>query len=260
MCLLGSHSVSAVEIIAHRGASYDAPENTLSSFKLGYQQGADADELDIYRSKDGKIVVMHDSDTGRIAGVTNKVETQTSVELRQLEIGRWGQWKDKGFSEKTPFLDEVLSLIPDGKRLFIEIKSSSKILPDLQRTLKRGGKKPEQTVLIGFDYQTMKLAKARMPKLKVLWLVSSDPKTKQYPPVEELIQKTKDAHLDGLDLNSGFPINVEFVQKVHQAGLEIHTWTVDDPEVARKEAAAGVDGITTNRPQWMREQLAAGTK
>jgi glycerophosphoryl diester phosphodiesterase len=260
MCLLGSHSALAVEIIAHRGASHDAPENTLSSFKLGYQQGADADELDIYRSKDGKIVVIHDSNTSRLAGVTNKVEAQTSAELRQLEIGQWGQWKDKGFSEKIPFLNEVLPLIPEGKQLFIEIKSSAMILPELRKMLKRSGKAPRQTVLIGFDYETMKLAKARMPKLKVLWLVSSDPKTKQFPPVEELIQKTRAARLDGLDLNSGFPINNEFVQKVHQAGLQLYTWTVDDPAVARQEADAGVDGITTNRPQWLREQLAAGTK
>jgi glycerophosphoryl diester phosphodiesterase len=258
MCLLGSHPVFAVEIIAHRGASHDAPENTLSSFKLGYKQGADADELDIYLSKDGKIVVIHDGNTARISGVTNVVESQTFAELRQLEVGQWGPWQGKGFSEKIPLLGEVLPLIPDRKQLFIEIKSSSRILPELRKTLKRGGKKPAQTVLIGFDYKTMQQAKAELPKLKVLWLISSDPKTKQFPGVEDLIEKARAASLDGLDVNSGFPISSEFVRKVHDAGLKLYTWTVDDAEVARKEATVGVDGITTNRPEWMREQLATG--
>ena len=87
----------AVEIIGHRGASYDAPENTLASFKLGYQQKADADELDIYLTKDGKIVVMHDANTARTAGVSNKLATSTFDDLRKLDAGQWGKWKGKGF-------------------------------------------------------------------------------------------------------------------------------------------------------------------
>jgi glycerophosphoryl diester phosphodiesterase len=247
----------AVEIVGHRGASYDAPENTMASFKLGYQQKADADELDIYLTKDGKIVVMHDANTARTAGVSNKLATSTFDDLRKLDAGQWGKWKGKGFSEKIPSLDEVLALIPEGRRLFIEIKCGPEVLPELGRVLQHAGKKPGQTVLIGFNYETMKQAKAALPNLQSLWLVSNDKKTKKYPPVEGLIKKTKAANLDGLDLESGFPIDSDFVRKVHDAGLKLYTWTVDDPEVARKEAAAGVEGITTNRPGWLREQLAA---
>jgi glycerophosphoryl diester phosphodiesterase len=255
--LFGSVMGYAVEIIGHRGASFDAPENTLASFKLGYQQNADADELDIYLTKDGKIIVLHDADTARIAGVTNKVTTHTFDELRRLEVGQWGKWKGKGFSEKLPSLDEALALMPEGKRFFIELKSGPEILPELRRVLQRAGKKPEQTVLIGFNYATVKDAKATFPQLQVLWLAGADHKTKEYPPVENLIQMTKAANLDGLDLESGFPIDSSFVQQVHAAGLMLYTWTVDDPELARKEAVAGVEGITTNRPGWLREQLAA---
>ena len=247
----------AVEIIGHRGASYDAPENTLASLSLSYRQKADAGECDIHLSKDGKIVVMHDANTARTAGVSNKLISATFEELRQLDVGQWGKWKGKGFSEKIPSLDEVLALIPEGKKLFIEIKCGPEVLPELGRALKRAGTKPEQTVLIGFGYDTVKQAKAALPHLQVLWLAAADKKTKKYPPVEQLIQKVKAANLDGLDLESGFPIDSAFVQKVHGAGLKLYTWTVDDPEVARKEATAGVDGITTNRPGWLREQLAA---
>jgi glycerophosphoryl diester phosphodiesterase len=257
--LLGPLVGSAVEIIGHRGASFDAPENTLASFKLAYQQKADADELDIYLTSDGKIAVIHDSTTGRTAGITNKVTKTTFAELRKLDVGQWGKWKGKGFSEKIPSLDEVLALIPDGKRLFIEIKCGPEVLPELGRALKHAGRKPEQTVLIGFGYDTVKQAKAEFPQLQVLFLSGPASKTKKYPPLEELIEKAKAANLDGLDLESGFPIDAAFVQKVHDAGLKLYTWTVDDPELARKEAAAGVEGITTNRPGWLRQQLAAAS-
>jgi glycerophosphoryl diester phosphodiesterase len=255
--LLSSNMGYAVEIIGHRGASFDAPENTLASFKLGYQQKADADELDIYLTRDGKIVVMHDASTARTAGVSNQLAAATFDELRRLDVGQWGKWQGKGFSEKIPALSEVLPLIPKGRRLFIEIKCGPEVLPELGRVLKRAGKKPEQTVLIGFGYDTMKQAKAAFPHLQVLWLAGADSKTKKYLPVDELIRKAKAANLDGLDLESGFPMDSAFVKQVHAAGLKLYTWTVDDPELARKEAAAGVEGITTNRPGWLREQLAA---
>jgi glycerophosphoryl diester phosphodiesterase len=255
--LLGTSMGFAVEIIGHRGASHDAPENTLASFKLGYQQKADADELDIYLTKDGKIIVIHDGNTARTTGVTNKVAMQTFDELRRLDAGQFGQWKGKGFSEKLPSLDEVLALIPEGRRLFIEIKCGPEVLPELGRVLKRAARKPEQTVLIGFGYETMRQAKAALPNLQALWLVGAEGKPRKYAPVEGLIEKAKAAKLDGLDLDSGFPIDSDFVQKVHGAGLKLYTWTVDDSEVARKESAAGVEGITTNRPGWLREQLTA---
>jgi glycerophosphoryl diester phosphodiesterase len=176
--------------------------------------------------------------------------------LRRLQVGQWGSWKGKGFSEKVPSLQEVLALIPPGKRLFIEIKCGPEVLPELERVLKRGRKKPEQTVLIGFDLETVRQAKAKFPKLEVCWLAAPDKKDKSKPPVAELVEKAKAAHLDGLDLQWEFPIDAAFVQKVHAAGLKLYTWTVDDGAVARKEAGLGVDGITTNRPQWLRQQLA----
>src|SRR5512139_3141338 len=99
VAVLATASTMAIDIVAHRGASADAPENTLAAFKLGYQQNADADECDIYLTKDGKIVVMHDGNTARTSGVTNKIATQTFAQLRKLEVGQWGQWKGRGFSE-----------------------------------------------------------------------------------------------------------------------------------------------------------------
>jgi glycerophosphoryl diester phosphodiesterase len=246
----------AVEIIAHRGASFDAPENTLSSFKLGYQQNADAAELDIHLTRDGRVVVLHDPDTARAAGVAKRVVERTFDELRHLEVGQWGRWRGKGFSERIPALEEVLALVPDGKRLFIEIKCGPEVLAPLARILETHHKKPGQTVLIGLDFPTMQRAKARFPRHAVCWVVGRNTAGRGYPPVQELITKAKASNFGGLDLDKRFPITPQFVDAVHQAGLKLYTWAVDDLRTARAELAAGVDGITTNRPGWLRERLA----
>ena len=81
--------VAAVEIIAHRGASYDAPENTLASVQLGWERNADAVEVDVYLSKDRKIVVIHDENTKRTTGHDGLVHKMTWAQLRQLDAGSW---------------------------------------------------------------------------------------------------------------------------------------------------------------------------
>src|SRR5688500_18202217 len=85
--LLQPSNLSAVEIIAHRGASFDAPENTLSAMKLAWEQKADAVELDLWFSQDGKLVVIHESVTKRIGGSANKVATQSWESVHQCDVG-----------------------------------------------------------------------------------------------------------------------------------------------------------------------------
>ena len=124
------------QIIAHRGASFDAPENTVAALRLGYAQGADAGELDIHLSQDGRIVVIHDADTARVSGHKQPVAVQTLAELRTRNAGQWGQWQGSGFAEKIPELAEILALVPAGKRLFIETKVGVEILPELGRVIR----------------------------------------------------------------------------------------------------------------------------
>jgi glycerophosphoryl diester phosphodiesterase len=253
--LAGFFSAQGLEIIAHRGASTDAPENTVASMKLGYEQKADACECDVYLTKDGKLMVMHDRSTLRTTGVSNWVSHTTSTELRKLEVAQWGQWKGKGFSEKTPFLEEVLAVVPAGKKIFVELESGPEMLPEVERQLAASGLKEEQIVIIGFNYDVVTRAKALMPQYQVYYLHAEDRQTKQYPSVESLIEKALASRLDGLNLYYGFPIDEEFVRKVKKAGLKLYIWTVNDADVGRNLARLKVDGITTDRPQWLREQI-----
>lgn len=96
-----------------------------------------------------------------------------------------------------------------------------------------------------------------LPDIPVLLLVSGnkDKETGQSPQLEELIAVAKAAGVDGLNLDVRFPIDQSVMKQVHRAGLKLYVWTVNDADQARRLAAAGVDGITTDRPGWLREQL-----
>lgn len=250
-----SASLHAVEIIGHRGASFDAPENTLASMNLAWRQQADGIETDIHLSQDGRIVVIHDYDTLRVSGISNRVATTPWAQLQRLDVGSWkgADWA----GEKLPTLDSLIATVPRDKCFLIEIKVHEEILPALEAAFQASHKSPQQLRIITFYLETAQAAKTRFPKHEVYWLVGygKDPATGQPPSVTELIAKARAAHLDGLDLDAKFPIDTRFVQQVHAAGLKLHVWTVDDPERAAVLAAAGVDGITTNKPKLLRERL-----
>lgn len=252
-----NRAIEAVEIVGHRGASYDAPENTLASVKLAWKRGADAVEIDVYLSKDGRIVAIHDETTKRTAGVDRKVVDQSFAQLRKLDAGTWKGRKWAG--EKIPSLREVLATIPAGKRLFIEVKCGDEIIPPLKRDLKAAGKKPAQSAVIGFSYSTMRKVKRELPDLDVFWVVGlkRDKKTKRWTPgVDEIVRKTKAAKLQGAHLSSKPVIDRDYVSRFQDASLKLFVWTVNDPQEAKRVIAAGVDGITTDRPGYLKRRLS----
>ncbi len=168
--LLCMHS-HAVDIIAHRGASYDAPENTIASTKLAWEQQADASECDVWLTKDGRIIVCHDDNTKKTAGRDRKLVDQTLAELRELDAGLWKgpQWK----GEKLPTLRELLDTVPPGRRLVIEIKCGPEIMPELARDLKASGRKADQLAIISFNYDSVREAKKMFPDIPAFYLASN---------------------------------------------------------------------------------------
>lgn len=254
MPAVGTPATDTIDIIAHRGASYDAPENTLSAVRLGWEQ-ADKVEIDVHLTRDGRIVLMHDKTTKRTAGVDRNVADQTLAELRRLDAG---SWKDARFAgEKIPTLDEVIATIPAGKRLVIEVKCGPEILPALKESLRRSGRPARQFLIIAFSHPTLRAIKQALPEIEMYWLSGFRPDEAGAftPSVDELIRQARKANFEGLNLSYKGPIDRDFVRKVKAAGLKCYVWTVDSPEEARRLIAAGVDGITTNRPAWLRQQV-----
>lgn len=245
-----------VEITGHRGASYDAPENTLSSVRLGWEQNADSVEIDVWLSKDGHIVLSHDKDTKKCAGVDKLVVDQTLAELRQLDVGQWKNEKYAG--ERMPVLSEILPTIPTGKRLLIEIKCGPEIVPTLVNELQAAGRQTAETAVICFNADVVAAMKKARPDLQVYWLVGlkQDKKSGAWShSAEQLVEKAKELHADGVDLSACDAITPAFGKTIKDAGLKLLVWTVNDPKMAKQMIAAGVEGITTDRPAWLREQL-----
>jgi len=252
VCLPSVAGDSTVEIIAHRGASKDAPENTVAAIKPAWEQKADASEFDIYLSKDGKIVVIHDSDTQRTAGISKQVAGSTLAELRLLDVGKWKGEKFAG--EKIPTLDEMLATVPIGKQVFIEVKCGPEVIPELDRVLKAAKLKVGQTPIISFNPSVIEAVKKVRPDLSAYWIVGLNKKDRAF--ADSLIDKAKAIKADGLDLAASALIDANYIKAAKAAGLKVYVWTVNDAATAKRMVEIGVDGITTDRPGWLREQLS----
>jgi glycerophosphoryl diester phosphodiesterase len=238
-------------IVAHRGASHDAPENTLAAFELAWEQGSDGIEGDFYLTADGKIVCIHDRDTKRTAGVKRMVEQSTLAELRELEYGSWKNPKWKG--EEIPTLEQVLMTVPKGKLFVIELKSKLAIVPVLASELKRLDTSGIELLIITFDEQTASACKRLIPSVEVHWLTSFDDKqTKSVyrPTAQQIAATVKRAGVEGVGMKGVREvINAEFIRELTACGCDVfHVWTIDSVDDARYFQQLGTLGITTNRP------------
>ena len=245
----------AVEIVAHRGASFDAPENTLAAVNLAWQQQTDAVEVDVYLSADRQIVVVHDKTLKRYGGPDKPIAKMTYAELQKHEVGSWKDEKWKG--EPIPLLSEVLETVPEGKRLFIEIKCGVEIVPHLVTVLKAAGLPPEQTAIICFSSNVISAAAKQLPEIKRYWLASlkaHEVTGKVRPTVEELIATAHQIDSDGLDLGGTVAVIDEaYVARLNEESLPLYVWTINSPKEAHRLSAIGVKGITTDRPALLRQ-------
>ncbi|WP_372931707.1 glycerophosphodiester phosphodiesterase family protein [Mariniphaga sediminis] len=247
MVLFSTGLFAQQTFIAHRGASYLAPENTVASANLAWELGADAVEVDIYLTKDNRVMVIHDKDTKRTAAWKKNmvIKDSPALVLRDLDVGSWKDEKYKG--EKIPFLSEIIETVPVDKKLVVEIKCGSEVIPHLERVVEKSGKK-DQIIFICFGWETILDTKKAFPDNKCYWLSSSK------GGLEKKIEQAAAAGLEGVNLH--FNIVDEEVMEVAKANnLEVLVWTVDDPAVAQKLTDLGVAAITTNRPQWLKEEM-----
>lgn len=261
LCVLSGPTANAQLIVAHRGASADAPENTLAAFRLAWQQDSDAVEGDFYLTKDRQIVALHDKSTDRTAGVDWDVREQTLSRLQSLDVGRWKHRRYRG--ERIPTLEQVCQVIPSDRTLVLEIKDTPRIVPVLvaetQNMAALKSLVPNRLIIISFNAQVVAACKQSLPEVKALWLTGfkEDEVTGEITPtIDTILQTLQQTGADGLDCKASGHIDASFARQLREDGYEFHVWTVDDRKVAARFQKLGVDSITTNRPRYIRSGLA----
>jgi len=246
--LLTMNVLAQNSFIAHRGASFLAPENTVAAAELAWELGADAVEVDVYLTKDNRVMVIHDKDTKRTCSERKNltIKDSPSMLLRDLDAGEWKGDEFKG--ERIPFLSEIIETAPEGGDVVVEIKCGSEIIPALKRCVEKS-EKPDQIVFISFGWKTILDVQKEFPEHKCYWLSSSK------SGLNKKIDQAAEKGLAGLNLKYSI-IDEEIVKIASEKGLDILTWTVDDPKEAKRLTEIGVKGITTNRPKWLKEEMA----
>lgn len=248
LTLFAGHVVlSKPLIVAHRGASYDAPENTLPAFELAWKQGADAIEADFLLTKDGQVVCIHDRSTKRFSDQNLVVANSTLKQLKALDVGSWKNEKYVG--TRIPTISEVFATVPEGKKIFVEVKCGVEIIPSLVKEIEESNLGCEQIILICFKAEVVKSFKEILPYHKAFWLsgFKKDKKGAWNPSIESVLATIKTSKADGLDSQHSIPN--EFSKAVLDAGYEWHAWTINDVPTAKRLAKRGIYSITTDRPK-----------
>lgn len=241
-------------LIAHRGASGEHPENTLSSFRVAAQAGAPYLELDVRMTRDGVVVLGHDADLNRIGGVGSLISDLTFEELRRVDAG-WGfdprhngEFPFRGRGLRVPSLEEVFASFPD-QRYIVEIKQTEpSVVAPMIAVIERAGMR--RRVLIASEHQ--------MPIDEVRALAPNFPTGFPYseiagfmmslPPGAEPFVPRGDALQVPPEYESWQIVTAESVAAAHRMGVEVHVWTVNEVSVMRSLLALGVDGILTDFP------------
>ncbi len=239
-------------IIAHRGESYDAPENTLASVNLAWQRNDDGVEIDIRLSKDKKILVIHDNNTYRTSGKQMNINEENYADLKNVDVG---SFKNEKFdSEHIPLLKTVVENIPPGKFLFVEIKSSGNTADVIDKFCRENNVPHGFVRFISFNRNLLADLKQRLPEFEMYWI--TDDKIPVFKKnIDKVIERCLETGLDGLDLNEKMIYSKTVIDKIHESDLKIYCWTVNNPARAKELRDWGIDGITSDRAHWLTQQL-----
>lgn len=228
---------------AHRGASHDAPENTLAAFRLALEMGADGVELDVQVSKDGEAVVIHDFTVDRTTDGHGAVKDKTMAELRELDAG---SWFDKRFAgERIPTLEEVIVEVGQQLLLNIEIKarvlSGAHLVAEVVRLIEDHNL-VHRVIVSSFNPFVLRRVKRLNPHIPTGLLYRSDLSAHLLRTLLVFL-----AHPNALHPEKHL-ITQEYMAWAKKRGCRVNVWTVDEPAEMERLVALGVDGIITNRP------------
>ena len=225
-----------ITVTAHRGVHRQAPENTVAAIREAIGVGADYAEIDVQLSKDGVLVVTHDSDFSRMAGVAKKVWDLTYAEIRAIPLGAKAAPEFR--NEPAPTFDEVLTIARDRIRLNIELKYYGDHQPRLaERVVEavRAHQMTNQVIIQCLEYEPLLEVRRLAPGLPVGYLMS----------VNATHPGRLKVHFLGAELSR---VTGAFVQAAHRRDQRVHVWTVDAPADMERMIDLGVDDLITNEP------------
>ena len=261
--MLGLLSLSAcnpidqrIHIIAHRGGSNLAPENTLAAFQNAIDLGVDMIEIDIEQTSDSVVVVIHDDRVDRTTNGFGAVDSLRYDEIKKLDAGSWfdPQYKD----ERIPTLDQVMELIDGQVILLIEIKSGGERYPGIERRtvesiLKYHAK--SWVVVQSFNLKAVERIETLDRGIKTFYLLGRNFESYYR---ENILQAGNHDPVsfgfDGLAVHYSV-LDPGIIEKIKNHGLGIYTWTVDEPEDMDRMIQAGVGGIITDSPDLLLAKL-----
>jgi glycerophosphoryl diester phosphodiesterase len=233
-----------MKIIAHRGASGHAPENSKTAMLKALEMNADGFEVDLQLTIDGEVVVIHDWMLERLTNGSGFVRDKTLAELKALESGKW--FEDGRFSETILTLEELLEIIPSDKILNLEIKvllgEKNGIEDKIMEILKAKGRFDDENIIISsFDHALLKRMNDKTPSIKLGLLFNAG-----------ILNIDKYIEMNELNIYSlhcaGEFFNQELAQLAKLKGMKVYIWTVNEVYEAEILKKFGVDGIITNYP------------
>ncbi|MGH7519942.1 MAG: glycerophosphodiester phosphodiesterase family protein [Gemmatimonadales bacterium] len=229
LAFLATRNQAPVVIVAHRGSSAVAPENTLAAFRLAAEQRTDLVELDVQESSDGQVLVAHDADLMKVSGNPARIWETNAATLRAIDIG---SYRDPRYAaERVPTLAEALNTCKGRCKVLVELKSYGH------------NQQLEERVVQIMDHAMARKIKQLRPSWRVGFLVA-----KGMGDLTEL-------NGDFLAVEASMATR-RFVRRAHRAGQDVYIWTVNDPAWMLRGLTLGVDGLITDHPDVARRVIA----
>jgi glycerophosphoryl diester phosphodiesterase len=228
-----------VLVIAHRGSSSSAPENTLAAFRLAVDQRADFIEFDVQESADGEVIVVHDSDLMKVGGSPLKVWEANAAQLRAVDIG--SRTAPRFSSERVPTLAETLAVSKGGSRVIVELKSygHDQRLEERVVEIVEAAGMVNDSIFMSLDHDMVRKIKQLRPSWRAGVLVA------------KAIGDLTSLGADFLAVEIRVATRA-FVRQAHRAGQDVYVWTVNDPAWMLRAMSNGVDGLITDKPDLAR--------
>jgi glycerophosphoryl diester phosphodiesterase len=244
-------------IVAHRGASRQAPENTMEAFRLAVEAGADAIELDVHLTADGQLAVIHDETLERTTDHTGRIADQTMDQIREADAGAtFSRPDDSGFpfadrGLSVPTLPEVLEWLPDALGLVIEIKARAAADAVVAAVATHPVLASARLSVISFDEATIERVRELNPDIRTGYLLVPT------QPIEPaLVWATEHGHLGVHPWEGDLGIDpLPLLAEAHAYGREVGCYVVNDPERMKHLAALGLWGFVTDVPDIARAAL-----